>query len=284
MIKKAEERFSKAKISVFLLEKFLLNHRSGNRREELLFLNCLKKAVSFVSENAFLDELSLSENAEVYDSLLVIGSGGKFPFLTKLSSLSEKRLSESIYDERKDYYSKWSSSYYDVSEQGRFGLLYKYIIKNDVAYSDFVEFLSNLNKSKYRKDKEALRAKEVLFGVKNKDTYIGENYPVILKGMKDYERGAYHSGYIATGKADKKFIRKMRSESSGVASLMALRTLVEFKDSYSDFDTLLSLFNDSTHQDVVDFLTDYYSKDKIMYLIGNPLANKKKIEYKLMSE
>ena len=98
-----------------------------------------------------------------------------------------------------------------------------------------------------------------------------------------YERAAFYIGYIATGKANKKFMRRMRSETSSYVSLNALNAIIKYKNRYDNFEDLIFLFNDSKHQDVVDRLVSFYDKKYIMHMIGNPLSNKQYIKEKLMS-
>jgi hypothetical protein len=254
----------------------------GMSKDEFVLI--LDKCISFMGIDCFFAELSKSKNSNLLNDFFKISLYEKnsSSFLKNISEQFIKREKENSYNQRKSNYSSWKRSSIDREIHAQ--LCFEYILEEECEYSDFINFLDDLNRNRYYQDVSALRMKEIILGSKNKDTYIADHYPKDLKGMKDFKRGSYHCGYIATGKADKKFIRRMRSEGSGLASLMALKALVEFKDLYSDFDTLLSLFNDSKHQDVVNFLTDYYSKDKIMYLIGNPLADKGKIEKKLMGE
>jgi hypothetical protein len=122
-------------------------------------------------------------------------------------------------------------------------------------------------------------------GFKKPDKFIEKFEKLVLPkhtGCKD-ERSAFYIGYIATGKADHKFLRRMRTESSGAVSESALRALIKYKDLYSNFDDLIVLFNDSKYQNVVDVLVNFYDKKDIMHMIGNPLSNKDYIRKKLMS-
>ena len=122
-------------------------------------------------------------------------------------------------------------------------------------------------------------------GFKKPDEFAERFEKLILPkhtGSKD-ERSAFYIGYIATGKANAKFIRRMRTEPSGAVSESALKALIKYKDEYPNFDDLIILFNDSKYQNVVDILVNFYDKKHIMHMIGNPLANKDVIRQKLVS-
>jgi len=89
------------------------------------------------------------------------------------------------------------------------------------------------------------------------------------------QRAAMYSSYISNGMGDKKFFRKMRSESSVFCSCYALRTLIENRELYADdYLEYISQFNDSKHSAVVKILEYGSPKENLMGLLGNDLADK----------
>jgi hypothetical protein len=97
--------------------------------------------------------------------------------------------------------------------------------------------------------------------------------------LKSSKRGAAYAAFLSVGSVDKKMIRRMRSESSSEASLIALKALLKYEKIYSekDFNEYIALFSDSKHQDVVSYLGNNLSSKHLLGLIGNPLINNKRI-------
>ena len=97
-------------------------------------------------------------------------------------------------------------------------------------------------------------------------------------------RQAKYFAWIRLGYADKKFFRKMRSETSSDVSLYAIKALVRYKHLYSNYYDLIAQFNDSRHEEVVRYLIRIGDKQSLLGLVGNPLANKNVIFKKINGE
>jgi len=89
------------------------------------------------------------------------------------------------------------------------------------------------------------------------------------KGVVIEERLSIFHGYISSGKADKKFARKMRSQSSSRLSRDVLVSLFEYKDLYPKFSDLTSQFLDSKHCEVLEEVMLRGSSSDLLGLVGN---------------
>ena len=193
---------------------------------------------------------------------------------------------ERIYNERKSFYPTWAGNYVRETEMDNIKSCFEYIISNEnIEWRDFYDALSSSSSNsryinQYMSDKKHIAME--LLALKDPDAF-DKKYPKTFKGMNKLYRSAYYCGVIAQGKADKKFIRRMRSETASITSLRALECFIKYKDKYSDFDSWIMQFNDSKHQEVVDKLIQFYDRSNIMHMLGNPLSNKENIRRKLMS-
>lgn len=99
-----------------------------------------------------------------------------------------------------------------------------------------------------------------------------------VKKKEAAERASKYSAYISSGLGDKKFFRKMRSETSSFCSSYALRTLIESRDLYKDnYVELISQFNDSKYPSVVRLLELGSPSENLVGLLGNDLCNKNRV-------
>lgn len=82
-------------------------------------------------------------------------------------------------------------------------------------------------------------------------------------------RSIFYRALIQAGLLNKKFARKMRSDSSEYASEAAIDTLLKMtEDTYADLDQLLITFSDSKHQTVVRKMAEGLPKHLLYSLLG----------------
>lgn len=190
-----------------------------------------------------------------------------------------------LYERRKEYYNSWSGNYVRHEEVDSVLSCFEYIIDNDdIEWKDFYDVIKVGQYQRYMSNYliDRKHMEQELLAVKSPSDFE-KQYPKTFKGMNKNFRSAYYCGVIAQGKADKKFIRRMRSETASEPSLRALNCFIKYKDKYDNFDSWIMQFNDSKHQAVVDRLVGFYDKKDVMHMLGNPLANKENIRRKLMS-
>ena len=123
--------------------------------------------------------------------------------------------------------------------------------------------------------RDVVSSTESLWAYVNIEEYF-KNRVSSLSSLPYGERASVMSAVVMSGNANKKIMRKIRSEQSYSASLYCVKIFFEYKYMYSnkDWDNLaLNLF-DSRHMDVVDFLCRSTPKNLLFYLLSNNYSNK----------
>lgn len=171
----------------------------------------------------------------------------------------------------------------DELESEKFYCIFHYILQNKTEHIAKIKNWIHNMKNGYYQVRLSFYFETVLKAITSPSLFNKEflSLPKKLKGVPEYKRSGWFSGHIAQGNATSKFIRSMRSESSGSVSLSALLTLIQCKDLYSDFEDLLDLFADSKHKDVVSFLVRYADVEYSISLLGNDMADKDLLQRKL---
>ena len=138
--------------------------------------------------------------------------------------------------------------------------------------------MPNDKKTYISQDSFAYRAYYFKIIDKQPETVFSDDIFSSVKSKNSIERASKYSAYILTGNADKKFMRKMRSESSSFCSSYALRTLIENRELYEDnYLELISQFNDSKYPVVVRLLEFGSPSENLVGLLGNNLVDKNRV-------
>jgi hypothetical protein len=95
-------------------------------------------------------------------------------------------------------------------------------------------------------------------------------------------RGAMYSQYVESGFLTLKTARKIRSDASSDSSVAGLKSLVENKEKYFNYDDLLLQFTDSKYDDVIILLADTLPDYLITSLMGTESYHgKRRVERRL---
>jgi len=95
-------------------------------------------------------------------------------------------------------------------------------------------------------------------------------------------RGAMYSQYVESGFLTLKTARKIRSDASSDSSVAGLKSLVENKEKYFNYDDLLLQFTDSKYDDVIILLADTLPEYLITSLMGTEsYRGKRRVERRL---
>ena len=95
-------------------------------------------------------------------------------------------------------------------------------------------------------------------------------------------RGAIYSQYVDSGFLTLKTARKIRSDASSDSSVAGLKSLVENKEKYFNYDDLLLQFTDSKYDDVIILLADTLPDYLITSLMGTESYHgKRRVERRL---
>lgn len=125
-------------------------------------------------------------------------------------------------------------------------------------------------------------------------SYYSAEYPESFKSFAEDEvffsktkpsyatRGTIYAAYIKNGFLDAKAARKIRSDASEEASCTGLKSLVNNKDLYPNYDDLLLQFTDSKYESVVVHLAENLPEYLIASIMGTQSYwAKKSIEERL---
>jgi len=112
---------------------------------------------------------------------------------------------------------------------------------------------------------------------------LAENEIFFSKAKPCYAaRGAIYSQYVESGFLTLKTARKIRSDASSDSSVAGLKSLVENKEKYFNYDDLLLQFTDSKYDDVIILLADTLPEYLITSLMGTASYHgKRRIERRL---
>lgn len=193
--------------------------------------------------------------------------------------LLKEGYSENIYSNRKNRYSEWFGTYRNQDDD--FTVFVDYAIKNNV--SDLQEIYKRVRNvvgsgnMRYASS-EMLFAYYSIMGKTSKSALKSE---IEKSRSRNDRRECKYSAWIRLGYADKKFMRKMRSETSSDVSLRAAKAIMKYKDEYSNYHDLISQFNDSRFQEVVNYIVNNGDKKVLLGFVGNPLASKEMIFSKI---
>lgn len=105
-------------------------------------------------------------------------------------------------------------------------------------------------------------------------------YKEIISGAKTEKkdvRSSIYCGAIMSGKADKRLIRRIRSDASEQTSLDCVKVLFEYQNSYSNFSELLMYITDTNYYNVAVYLAENIQTNQLSSLMGTPFQNVKNI-------
>jgi hypothetical protein len=147
-----------------------------------------------------------------------------------------------------------------------------YIVKEKV--SDLKEIYDIINRTSEKHGvsrymSESLRKSKYILMAEIEPEVLSRKLLESNKGIPIEERLSIFHGYISSGKADKKFARKMRSQSSSRLSRDVLVSLFEYKDLYPNFSDLTSQFLDSKYCEVLEEVMLRGSSSDLLGLVGN---------------
>ena len=199
--------------------------------------------------------------------------------LISLEKLKEGYV-EGLYRSRERHYSNW----FGWTQDKDFDLFMDYVIDNEPEdYDEIYKKLVSANSGRADRYKklELLKYEYVFLGKSNKSKLKSILFSTKSRGDN---RQAKYFAWIRLGYADKKFFRKMRSETSSDVSLYALKALLKYKHLYSNYYDLIAQFNDSRHEEVVRYLVRCGDNQSLLGLVGNPIANKNVIFKKINGE
>lgn len=97
-------------------------------------------------------------------------------------------------------------------------------------------------------------------------------------------RSEIYLAYIKSGLLTKKIARKMRSEASSDASLVAVKALLDNAEKYSNFEELILQFCDSKHSDVIAALANRLPRYLLVSVVATEFSWIKKIIDRRMQE
>lgn len=90
-------------------------------------------------------------------------------------------------------------------------------------------------------------------------------------------RSSIYCGAIMSGKADKRLIRRVRSDASEQTSLDCVKTLFEYQNTYSNFSELLMYITDTNYYNVACYLAENMQINQLSSLMGNSFQGVKNI-------
>lgn len=158
--------------------------------------------------------------------------------------------------------------------------IYKFLEKgkSNITKSDISDIITTLEARHYYSE----RLPHYAFAYKAlsslEDNGFLDDIFLSTEGKPMHIRASMYSAYIAKGLGDKKFFRKMRSDTSGYCSAFALRSLIENRSKYEgSYLECLSQFNDTKHHIVMEILERLSPKENLVGLLGNSLSNKEVI-------
>ena len=212
---------------------------------------------------------------EIYQRILSISrSRNMFELRTGL----ELSVGKDFYEKREELKSSWESNY-GICDTMQAAVTYVLNSEDDLDWKMFYNICKKKNNWSYHRsyNSSALTLEYKILANKNPKAFESIVTDCLAKNNRyknKHIRSLVYSSHISSGNANKKFIRKMRSETSGESSLSALKSFVEHKSLYPKFDEWITQFNDSKHEGVVNYLQDIYTPQQMLGLLGNPLANK----------
>jgi hypothetical protein len=238
-------------------------------------------------QNLFLNDLVFRESIiSIYPEILneiIFSLNKKTQYeIIKVLFDSDK---ESLKDEFwKKYISKSTSSLASISSaEDSYWLMLINKIREDV-YEEKVDWFyvasvlsENISCGRLYEDTVFLKIMETLIA-KDK-TYLKKLlYKTETKKYSQPLKLNLYSRVIKLGLLDKKLARRIRSDTSGILSKQLLVKLFICRKSYSDadFKELITLFNDTKHKWVAQFICMNMPKDLIPFLMGisDPVSSK----------
>jgi len=283
------------------------SNRFGRERGEDNFMLIVESIASYFTDDFFsdmLDSIPKNINDDIYrrscfgsglyenisKGLTAIKSSlngsDKFTFdrYENLSVLLGEKIYKYYKDEVTDIVGKSLS---DWSHREIYSYLYEYISSDncDMELSKGVRerMRESFLKQSYRNNKYILYYYYCMLIEKISKGSI-DSMIKDIKSLDLDERSGVYCAYISKGYGNKKFFRKMRSESSGKVSLRALNFLIKRRFLFgSDYLQYVSQFNDTRVSDVAEFLVSHSPKENLTGLLGNPFTSKDKI-FKRLNE
>lgn len=111
--------------------------------------------------------------------------------------------------------------------------------------------------SKWAKDDYKVFYKEIISSAKSKKKEV---------------RQAIYCGAIMSGNADRRLIRRVRSDASEQTSVECVKKLFTYKNAYSNFSELIMYLTDTNHYAVANYLSDTLPINSLSSLMGTKFS------------